>query len=79
MYAKGEFNAMLSIEFLSIDDRNLAVGQIRTAKINKSGQIWARSDRPPLIRAARNYCFGANYILKDTMGITYPIRVDDTD
>ena len=79
-YTKGDFGDILFMEFNTVDDRNLAVGQLRSAKINKNGQqIWASNDRPPLVRAARNYCFGIKYFLKDTMGITYPIRVDDTD
>ena len=30
-------------------------------------KIWATQDRPPTLRAARNFCFGLKYLLKDDM------------
>eukprot|EP00959_Pyramimonas_sp_CCMP1952_P311163 6511952-Pyramimonas_sp.AAC.1 len=67
------------MEFSSTDDRNTVVNQLRNANIQHEGKsIWATVDRPPLVRAGRNFCFGVIYMLKDTMGIQYPVRVDGT-
>eukprot|EP00959_Pyramimonas_sp_CCMP1952_P347445 7277084-Pyramimonas_sp.AAC.1 len=71
---------MLFLEILNTDDRNLVVGQRRSAKVSRNGQhIWATTARPSLVRAARKYCFGVKYLLKNTMGLERPIRVDDTE
>ena len=40
--------------------------------------MWASPDRPPTERAARNYCFGLKYILKDTFDNPYKINVSDS-
>eukprot|EP00959_Pyramimonas_sp_CCMP1952_P014961 316629-Pyramimonas_sp.AAC.1 len=58
-YSKGEFRDLLFLEYNTIADRNLAVGQLRSAKVERNGkQIWATQDRPPAVRATRNLCFG---------------------
>eukprot|EP00959_Pyramimonas_sp_CCMP1952_P083998 1756504-Pyramimonas_sp.AAC.1 len=67
MCMKGVSTNILFAEFLDATDRDTAVALIRGTRLQHNGKdIWASPDRPQLERAARNYCFGLKYLLKDT-------------
>eukprot|EP00933_Yihiella_yeosuensis_P028590 TRINITY_DN22439_c0_g1_i1.p1 TRINITY_DN22439_c0_g1~~TRINITY_DN22439_c0_g1_i1.p1 ORF type:complete len:170 (-),score=16.04 TRINITY_DN22439_c0_g1_i1:1662-2171(-) len=58
-------------------DRDLAVGILRSAGLqHEDAAIWASPDRPPTVRAARNFLFGLKYNLK-SMGLHYTLHVNE--
>eukprot|EP00959_Pyramimonas_sp_CCMP1952_P092947 1945061-Pyramimonas_sp.AAC.1 len=78
LYMKGDTTTILYAEFATTLDRDTAVALIKSAKFDLNGNtVWASPDRHPLERAARNFCFGLKYFLKDTMHSTYTINVSN--
>eukprot|EP00959_Pyramimonas_sp_CCMP1952_P456763 9473697-Pyramimonas_sp.AAC.1 len=79
VYCKGEYTNIVFIEFSDTTERDTAVALFRSANYTISGKkIWATQDRPPALRAARNFCFGLKYILRDMMNVEYTIKVIDS-
>ena len=78
IYSKGDFIDILFAEFQTMVDRDTAVAQLRSAKLQRGAHtLWCTEDREPAMRAARNLCLGLKYILKQDMNITYNINVSD--
>eukprot|EP00959_Pyramimonas_sp_CCMP1952_P166185 3473421-Pyramimonas_sp.AAC.1 len=78
MYTKGAIENLLLVEVDSILDRDTAVALIRSLKLTRGDKhVWATPDRAPTERAARNFCFGLKYMLKETMRLPYIINVID--
>ena len=56
----------------------MALALLRSAGINQGGhKVWATQDRPPVKRAARNFCFGLKNLFKNVWGIPYVVHVMD--
>ena len=78
LYIKGDTNHILYAEFGNTLDRDTAVALIRSASLQRNGKtIWASPDRRPTDRAARNFCFGLKYMLKEHMNMQFVIKVND--
>ena len=78
IYDKGGFQGTIFADFSSHEDRDLAVALLRSAGINQGGhKVWATQDRPPVERAARNFCFGLKNLFKNVWGIPYVAHVMD--
>eukprot|EP00959_Pyramimonas_sp_CCMP1952_P281294 5880313-Pyramimonas_sp.AAC.1 len=78
MYMKGDTTNILFAEFSDTANRDTAVALIKNSRNQHNDKyIWASPDRPPMERAARNYCFGLKYLLKDTFKLPYIIKITD--
>ena len=75
-YIKSDaFQGILFATFDTQLDRDTAVSLLRSAGLQQG--IWASPDRPPPVRSARKFLFGAKRILKEKFHSPYAIRVDE--
>ena len=78
MYMKGGTTNILFAEFSNTLEHDTVIALIKSASIQNNGKlIWASPDRPPMERAARNYCFGLKDLLKESFELPYTINVTD--
>ena len=65
-------------EFDGMLDRDTGVALLRSSGLKRGDKvIWATQDREPADRAARSYCFGVKYLLKNELQNPYTIRVSE--
>ena len=78
IYVKGDFQNIIFCEFGNTEDRDTTTARVRSSNLKRDGHtVWCTPDRPPLVRAVRNLCFGFKYFLKISMNMEWAIRVTD--